>query len=127
MELQDINVNIHVDTSELDEAIKKAEQLLALLRDIESFKGKETAMPQIEAKAHMTAGECIKAARKKAGLTQVGLADRMGTTYQTVAQWETGKRNPKLESLFKIADALGVSWVELAGSYFGLDAEQRRV
>lgn len=54
----------------------------------------------------MTVGEKIKSARKKAGLTQKQLGERLGITFQSVAQWETGKRIPKIETLQKIADAL---------------------
>jgi len=41
IELFDQNVKIHVDTSDLDVAIKKAEQLLALLKEAQ-----EIAVPQ---------------------------------------------------------------------------------
>jgi len=64
---------------------------------------------------NMTTGERIKAAREKAGLTQAELGDRIGATSQTIAQWETNRRNPKYETLRRIASALGVSWLELAG------------
>ena len=54
----------------------------------------------------MTTGQRIKEARKKAGLTQKGLGQKLGITYQTVAQWENDLRNPKAETLNKIAEAL---------------------
>lgn len=57
----------------------------------------------------MTIGENIKAARKKAGLTQKGLADKLGIPYQGISQYERGIRKPKLETLDRIATALGVS------------------
>ena len=56
----------------------------------------------------MTVGEKIRAARKTAGLTQKELAEKMNISYQNLAQWETGKRNPKLENLEKIAAALEI-------------------
>lgn len=56
----------------------------------------------------MTVGERIKAARKKAGLTQLDVAYRLGDqSYQSVAQWERGVRAPKLESLERLAEAIG--------------------
>lgn len=61
----------------------------------------------------MTIGAKIREARLKAGLTQKGLAKKLNVTYQQVQKWETGERNPKIKSLRKIADALGVDWVEL--------------
>ena len=57
----------------------------------------------------MTTGDRIKEARKQAGLSQKELADKLGISFQTLAQWETGKRNPKYDTLKRIADALGVS------------------
>lgn len=61
----------------------------------------------------MTTGQLIKEARKRAGLTQKGLGERLGITYQTIAQWENDLRNPKLDTLQRIADALGVSFFDL--------------
>lgn len=56
----------------------------------------------------MTRGQRIKAARKNSGLTQKELGSRLGVAYQTVAQWENDLRNPKYETVQRIADALGV-------------------
>ena len=64
----------------------------------------------------MTAGEQIKAARKKAGLTQRQLGEKLGISYQAVAQWENDLRNPKIESLRAIANALGVPARDLTGA-----------
>lgn len=51
----------------------------------------------------MTTGERIRLARKNAGLTQKQLGEKLSISYQTIAQWENGLRNPKLETLRKIA------------------------
>lgn len=56
----------------------------------------------------MTTGERIKAARLRAGLTQQELADKIGISYQGIGQWERDARNPKIETLSKIAAALNV-------------------
>ena len=61
----------------------------------------------------MTTGQLIKAARKKAGMTQAELADKLGIPYQSVSQWERDTRNPKHETLQRIARALGVSLLSL--------------
>ncbi len=61
----------------------------------------------------MKTSEKIRLARKKAGLTQKQLAEKLGSTAQNLAQYENGKRNPKPETLYKIADALNVSADEL--------------
>lgn len=58
-------------------------------------------------------GEKIKAARQKIGITQKQLAERLGTSPQNLAQYENGKRQPKIETLEKIASALGVSEFDL--------------
>lgn len=57
----------------------------------------------------MTTGEKIKAARKAAGLTQKQLGERLGLSFQAIAQWENDLRNPKYETLQRIATALDVS------------------
>lgn len=53
--------------------------------------------------------EKIKAAREKAGLTQAQLAEKVGTTAQNISQYERGIRNPKYNTLEKIAHSLGVN------------------
>lgn len=61
----------------------------------------------------MNIGEVIKAARKKAGLTQKQLAERMGVNPSLISQYEKGFRNPKLETLERIASALEVPLEDL--------------
>lgn len=56
----------------------------------------------------MTIGERIKTARSNAGLTQRALAEKSGIATGTVQQYELGKRQPRIEQLQKIADALEV-------------------
>ena len=56
----------------------------------------------------MTTGELIRKARMKAGLTQKELADALGISYVGVSQWENNVRNPKFETLKRIAYALKV-------------------
>lgn len=63
----------------------------------------------------MTIGERIRTIRKAKGLTQKDLAILSGTSEITVRQYETGKRQPRIEQLILIADALGVSSGELIG------------
>lgn len=57
----------------------------------------------------MKTGEALKKARIDAAITQAELAKRLGVTPQTVSQYERGIKNPKIETLRKFADALGVS------------------
>ena len=62
----------------------------------------------------MTIGERIRSIRKEKGLTQKELGEALGKrSQQQIGQWETGKANPKLETIEKIATALNVSVYEL--------------
>lgn len=61
----------------------------------------------------MTTGHRIKAARTKVGLTQKELGAKLGVSESFIAQYETDKRNPKKETLQRIADALGIHVSEL--------------
>lgn len=54
----------------------------------------------------MSFGQRLKLARKHVGILQKELAKKLGTTPQNLAQYETGKRMPKPETVLKIANAL---------------------
>lgn len=69
----------------------------------------------------MTTGQIIKRARQAAGVTQQELADRLGIKAVGVSQWETDKRNPKKETLARIAEALDVPMAFLGGADGGPD------
>lgn len=56
----------------------------------------------------MTVGQRIKETRKANGISQFELGARLGVSQAMIAQYESNSRNPKLETLQKIADALGV-------------------
>ena len=58
-------------------------------------------------------GELIKEKRRAAGLTQEELAKKAGCATITIRQYESGKREPGVEALQDIADALGVEIFEL--------------
>ncbi len=57
----------------------------------------------------MTTNQFIKNARINAGLSQKKLAELIGVHPSMISQYENGTRNPKIETLQKIAEALGVS------------------
>ena len=61
----------------------------------------------------MTTGQRIRAARKGKGMTQAELAEKLNVPFQSVSQWERGLRNPKPETLQRIASALEVKWYDL--------------
>lgn len=56
----------------------------------------------------MTTGEKIRAARKAAGLTQKKLGEKCQMPDSQIRQYELGMVNPKMETLRRIATALGV-------------------
>lgn len=61
----------------------------------------------------MKIGERIKEARKKAHFTQKALGEKLGVSAAMIAQYENGTRIPKVNTLIRISDALGVSIVSL--------------
>lgn len=56
----------------------------------------------------MSIGKNIKKCRLDQGLSQRELAERLNTSQQMVAAYENDKRNPKIETISKIANALNV-------------------
>ena len=58
----------------------------------------------------MSFSDRLKDARNKAGRTQKQLADELKVTPAMIAQYETGKRKPKQETLSKIAEALHLGY-----------------
>lgn len=62
---------------------------------------------------YVTTGQRIKAARKKAGMTQAELAQKLEIPFQSISQWERDIRNPKYETIKRIATALQVNWTDL--------------
>lgn len=58
-------------------------------------------------------GMFIAQLRKDLGLTQKELADKLNVTDKAVSKWETGKGFPDIKLLEPLAQALGVSLVEL--------------
>jgi len=58
-------------------------------------------------------GENVKRIRTKKGLTQEQFAVMSGFSQQYVSGLETGKRNPTVVTVFELASALGVGYLEL--------------
>lgn len=63
--------------------------------------------------AELTIGQRIKRARQKLNVSQLELATKMGKPYQSIGQWERNITCPKYSSVEEIADALGISVVDL--------------
>lgn len=62
-------------------------------------------------------GEKIRQERKKTNLSQKELGEKLGVSQAMIGQYENGKRQPKLETLGRIAAALGVDVWELYEDY----------
>ena len=63
----------------------------------------------------MNFAEIIVNRRKALGLTQEGLAQKLGVTNQAVSKWESGQSCPDLALLPRIADLFGITIDELFG------------
>ena len=61
----------------------------------------------------MTVGENIKRIRKEKGLTQKKLGELCGIAESNIRKYENGKQNPKIETVDKIASALGVRIIDI--------------
>ncbi len=60
-------------------------------------------------------GGMIRTYRKKRGMTQAALAERLFVTAQNVSKWETGLSAPDVGNLCLLSDVLGVSTDRLLG------------
>ena len=58
-------------------------------------------------------GRFIAACRKRANLTQLQLADRLGITDKAVSKWERGITTPDTSIMLELCDILGISVNEL--------------
>lgn len=57
----------------------------------------------------------LKLLREGAGLHQQDLAEKLDTTQRKVSYWESGKVEPDLENLWRIAEFFGITIDELVG------------
>ena len=55
----------------------------------------------------------IKSLRKKAGLSQTSLSNKINVSQQAVAKWEIGAAMPRADKLPELARALGCEIEEL--------------
>ena len=58
-------------------------------------------------------GVTIRELREKREMTQAELAEQIGVSSKTVSKWETGKGLPDITMLQPLAQALGISVIEL--------------
>ena len=60
--------------------------------------------------------ERLKESRKKARLTQVEIAEKLGISQPAYASWERGTKKPTQENLVKLAQVLNVTIDYLVGN-----------
>ena len=68
-------------------------------------------MPDNEARPAL--GKQLKALRRRAGLTQIKLAELAETSIATYVRWELGKTSPRASEIARLCEVLGVSEAEL--------------
>lgn len=61
----------------------------------------------------MVLGEKLKALRKKSGMSQEQLAEKLSVSRQAITKWERGAGTPDIENMMAISDLFGVSVDEL--------------
>lgn len=55
----------------------------------------------------MRGGDLIREARRRAGLSQAGLAARAGTAQSGIARWESGRTSPSLDEVRRLVRLCG--------------------
>ncbi|HYO61937.1 MAG TPA: helix-turn-helix transcriptional regulator [Actinomycetota bacterium] len=70
----------------------------------------------------MSGGQLVREARKRAGLTQGELAERLGTTQPVVARWERGTTSPQFR---RVVEAIRACGFDLAVNIVTPDDEHR--
>ena len=61
----------------------------------------------------MNLSEKILYCRKKAGLSQEALAEKLGVSRQAISKWETGASDPSTANLIALAKLFGTTPEEL--------------
>jgi transcriptional regulator with XRE-family HTH domain len=74
---------------------------------------RRTPLPEWALARRRELGLRLAAARRKAGLSQEQLGDRVGVERRTVQRYESGERDPRFTDLLLLADALGVPLADL--------------
>lgn len=60
--------------------------------------------------------------RKRAGLTQKELAEKLGLSHNSISSWENGKNSIDIETLFEVCEILGVTINDMYGGMAIKDA-----
>ena len=65
----------------------------------------------------MTLGQAIRENRKRLNMTQTDLAERLGLSQETIANYEAGRREPPIDTVVAMAHIFGISTDDLLGSH----------
>lgn len=60
-------------------------------------------------------GSSLKYHREALGISQLELANKIGTSHQNISRWESGAVLPNIDFCVKLADFYGISIDELIG------------
>jgi transcriptional regulator with XRE-family HTH domain len=63
-------------------------------------------------------GAALRRYRKQAGLSQEAVASELGITFQQVQKYENGRNRVAVSTLIRICQFLGISPMNVIGSYF---------
>lgn len=72
----------------------------------------------------MSVSENIKKIRKEKALTQKALGELCGINEANIRKYESGRANPKIETIRKFANALGVSMSDLIDDWSQFSPEE---
>lgn len=64
--------------------------------------------------------------RKKSGMSQQELADRISVTRQTISNWECGQGSPALDKAAELAALYHISLDDLVGDHVGIVVRPKR-
>ncbi len=68
---------------------------------------------------NIVAQELLKEARKKAGLKQSDVAEKLGVKGGTISNWELGKADPDIDSFVAFCEICGADPIEVMNKAYG--------
>lgn len=74
--------------------------------------------------AHGALGQAIEELRREAGLTQEALAERVGTEFNRIGEWERGATDCRFSTLLRLAQGLEVPLDEIVARFERIMKEQ---
>ena len=101
---------------------KNLEKIAAYLEVTPAYLMGWAEEPKVDPMSCIPLGERVKSVREAAGLTQEELGAKLGVTGDTIKRYETGQWELKVDTLYKIADALEIEIQRLLGKPITLDS-----